>query len=148
MKITDVSVVVHERALPVGMPLPPMEMAVLRIHTDEGVEGNTFISPPGPNVTDQILKQVKPLLLGRDPLDIGAIWHELWARRRGMHSTVQGYIDVALWDIAGKAAGLPIHRLLGTVRQDRDDCVQRRQQPLGFAGLHRGQCIDDVHVID
>ena len=111
MKITDVSVVVHERTLPVGMPLPPMEIAVLRIHTDDGVEGNTFISPPGPNVTEQILKHVKPLLLGRDPLDIGAIWHELWARRRGMHSTVQGYIDVALWDIAGKAAGLPIYPL-------------------------------------
>ena len=37
MKITDVSVVVHERLLPAGMPLPPMEMAVLRIHTDEGI---------------------------------------------------------------------------------------------------------------
>jgi len=35
-----------------------------------------------------------------------------------MHSTVQGYIDVALWDIAGKAADLPIHRLLGTVRHE------------------------------
>ncbi|MEA3183733.1 MAG: hypothetical protein QOJ74_210, partial [Ilumatobacteraceae bacterium] len=118
VKITDVSVVVHERPLPAGMPLPPMEMAVLRIHTDEGIEGNTFITPPGPNVTDQILKQVKPMLIGRDPLDIGAIWHGLWAKRRGMHSTVQGYVDVALWDIAGKAAGLPIHRLLGTVRHE------------------------------
>jgi len=38
--------------------------------------------------------------------------------RRAMHSTVQGYIDVALWDIAGKAADLPIHRLLGTVRHE------------------------------
>ena len=36
--------------LPTGMPLPPMEMSVLRIHTDEGIEGNTFISPPGPDV--------------------------------------------------------------------------------------------------
>lgn len=116
VKITDVSVVVHERRLPPGMPLPPMEMAVLRIHTDAGLEGNTYISPPGPNVTDQILRQVKPLLLGRDPLDIGAVWHELWGKRRAMHATVQGYVDVALWDIAGKAAGLPIHRLLGTVR--------------------------------
>ena len=99
VKITEVSVVVHERKLPAGMPLPPMEMAVLRIHTDEGIEGNTFISPPGPDVTDQIVNQVKPILVGRDPLDIGAIWHELWGKRRGMHTTVQGYIDVALWDL-------------------------------------------------
>ena len=84
MKITDVSVVVQERRLPEGMPLPPMEMAVLRIHTDEGIEGNTFISPPGPNVTDQLLHQVKPMLVGRDPLDIGAVWHDSWARRRGI----------------------------------------------------------------
>ncbi|MEY2399998.1 MAG: Mandelate racemase / muconate lactonizing enzyme N-terminal domain, partial [Ilumatobacteraceae bacterium] len=82
MKITDVSVVVHDRKLPAGMPLPAMEIAVLRIHTDVGIEGNTFISPPGPDVTEQILRQVKPLLINRDPLDIGAIWHELWAKRR------------------------------------------------------------------
>jgi L-alanine-DL-glutamate epimerase-like enolase superfamily enzyme len=118
MKITDVTVVVHDRTLPHGMPLPPMRMGVLRIHTDAGIEGNTFISPPGPDVTEQIIKQVKPMLLGRDPLDIGAIWHELWSKRRGMHTTVQGHIDVALWDIAGKAAGLPIHRLLGNVRHE------------------------------
>ena len=110
MKITNVSMVVHERKLPTGMPLPPMEMSVLRIHTDEGIEGNTFISPPGPDVTDQIIKQVKPLLLGRDPLDIGAIWHDLWGKRRRCTLRAQGYIDVALWDIAGKAAGLPMHR--------------------------------------
>ena len=118
MKITDVSVVVHERPLPPGMPLPPMRMGVLRIRTDEGIEGNTFISPPGPDITDQIVSLVKPLLIGRDPLDIGAIWHELWDKRRSMHSTVQGHVDVALWDIAGKAADLPVHRLLGTVRQE------------------------------
>ncbi len=118
VKITDVTVVVHDRTLPKGMPLPPMRMSVLCIHTDEGIEGNTFISPPGPDVTEQIIKQVKPVLIGRDPLDIGAIWHDLWAKRRGMHSTVQGYVDVALWDIAGKASGLPIHRLLGTVRHE------------------------------
>jgi len=118
VKITDVSVVVHERPLPPGMPLPPMRMGVLRIRTDEGIEGNTFISPPGPDITDQIVSLVKPLLIGRDPLDIGAIWHELWDKRRSMHSSVQGHVDVALWDIAGKAADLPVHRLLGTVRQE------------------------------
>ena len=43
MRITDVSVVVHERLLPPGMPLPPMEMAVLRIHTDEGKIGRAHV---------------------------------------------------------------------------------------------------------
>ncbi len=55
VKITDVSVVGHERLLPAGTPMPLMQMGVLRIHTDEGIEGNNFLSPPGPDVADQIL---------------------------------------------------------------------------------------------
>ncbi len=56
------------------------------------------------------------MLVGRDPLDIGAIWHDFRERARMFDPTVQGYVDIALWDIAGKAAGLPVHRLLGSAR--------------------------------
>jgi L-alanine-DL-glutamate epimerase-like enolase superfamily enzyme len=59
---------------------------------------------------------VKPLLVGRDPLAIGAVWHDLRERGRMLDATVQGHIDIALWDIAGKVAGLPVHRLLGSCR--------------------------------
>ena len=54
--------------------------------------------------------------MGRDPLDIGAIWWDLWERTARSRPTSIGAVDVGLWDIAGKIAGLPIHRLLGTCR--------------------------------
>ena len=51
MKITDVSVVGHERPLPAGMPLPPMQMGVLRILTVEGIEGNKDIESHAGDLT-------------------------------------------------------------------------------------------------
>ena len=59
---------------------------------------------------------LKPLLIGEDPLDIGALWSRMHARSRYVDPSAIGSVDVALWDIAGKAAGLPVHRLLGTCR--------------------------------
>lgn len=117
MRIADLSILVHERETPLTFSGGPqtMEQAVLTIATDEGFHGHTFMSLPQPDVTQQLVSVVKPRLVGRDPLDIGAIWGEL-GRRRDLDPTVQSYVDVALWDIAGKVAGLPVHRLLGTVR--------------------------------
>ncbi|HEY1777746.1 MAG TPA: enolase C-terminal domain-like protein [Solirubrobacteraceae bacterium] len=123
MRITDVTVVMHDRRSPhldvFGSPDGDLPMGVLRIHTDEGVEGNNFVSMPsaGPaEVAGQILKSFKPLLLGRDPLDIGAIWSQMTRMSRFVDPMAIGTVDVALWDIAGKVAGLPIHRLLGSYR--------------------------------
>lgn len=123
MRITDVRVVVHERrTITNAPPLPPdgrMPMGVLRILTDEGIEGNAFVSGPGPAgdvLCANLVRLLKPVLLGRDPLDIGAIWADMWKRRAFANVMAIGAVDVALWDLAGKVAGLPVHRLLGTCR--------------------------------
>ncbi len=117
MRITDLRVIVHERATPRGVfPRPTMPIGVVTISTDEGIDGHVFLSPPGVDVAPQLVNVAKPMLVGRDPLDLGAIWHDFAARARMFDPTVQGYVDIALWDIAGKAAGLPVHRLLGTCR--------------------------------
>ena len=123
MRITDVTVVLHDRFSPhldvFGSPGGELPMGVLRIHTDEGIEGNTFVSMPsaGPaEVSNQILKFFKPILVGADPLEIGAIWSRLTRMSRFVDPMAIGSVDVALWDIAGKVAGLPIHRLLGSYR--------------------------------
>jgi L-alanine-DL-glutamate epimerase-like enolase superfamily enzyme len=115
--ITDVRLLIYQREswLTFSNKLATVEHAVLTISTDEGLEGHTFLSPPQPDVTRQLISMVKPQLLGRNPLDIGAIWAAL-GRRRDLDATVHSYVDVALWDIAGKVAALPVHRLLGTVR--------------------------------
>jgi L-alanine-DL-glutamate epimerase-like enolase superfamily enzyme len=55
--------------------------------------------------------------MGRNPLDIGAIWLDLWRANRNVDTRAICSVDVALWDIAGKVANLPIHRLLGTCRE-------------------------------
>jgi L-alanine-DL-glutamate epimerase-like enolase superfamily enzyme len=103
--------------MPAGSGLPPAApMGVMTLSTDEGVEGHVFVTAPGADVTGQLISVVKPMLLGRDPLDIGAVWHDLAAASRMLDPTVQGYVDIALWDIMGKTAGLPVHRLLGTCR--------------------------------
>ena len=115
MKITDVRVLVHERPFPAPVGPPTTTLTLLTIRTDDGIEGHTFAGGPGEDVAGVLAGPVKAALLGADPLDIGRIWQML-GRRRGLPASVQGAVDVALWDIAGKAAGLPLHRLLGTVR--------------------------------
>jgi L-alanine-DL-glutamate epimerase-like enolase superfamily enzyme len=125
MKITDMSISVHGWTPPqtVGFPKEG-KMGVLTIETDEGISGHNFlydqdaVSPGVEALARQIVRLVKPRLLGRNPLDIGAIWNELRSMSRSLHPAVQGYVDVTLWDIAGKAAGLPVHRLLGTCREE------------------------------
>jgi L-alanine-DL-glutamate epimerase-like enolase superfamily enzyme len=95
-----------------GPPLSRLDL--LTIATDEGIEGHTFAGAPGEDVAGPIVRQVRPMLIGQDPLDIGRIWAR--TGQRGLPASLQGAVDVALWDITGKAAGLPVHRLLGTVR--------------------------------
>ncbi len=63
-------------------------------------------------------RDVRELLIGRDPLEINAIWEELyrmtqWPGRRGAYIHAISAIDVALWDIMGKAFNQPVYKLLG-----------------------------------
>jgi L-alanine-DL-glutamate epimerase-like enolase superfamily enzyme len=95
-------------------------VGVVTIFTDEGVEGHSFLgsaSAGADQYAGEVLKRLKPLVLGRNPLDIGAIWLDLWHANRNVDTRSICSVDVALWDIAGKVANLPIHRLLGTCRE-------------------------------
>jgi len=65
-----------------------------------------------------------PRLIGRDPRDVEAIWSEFrestyWTGNGGIVTFALSAIDMALWDLAGHLAGLPVHRLLGGKRRDR-----------------------------
>jgi L-alanine-DL-glutamate epimerase-like enolase superfamily enzyme len=59
---------------------------------------------------------IKPWLVGADPLDIGRHWRRMSGLVHYLSPHAVGTVDIALWDIAGKVAGLPVHRLLGTCR--------------------------------
>jgi L-alanine-DL-glutamate epimerase-like enolase superfamily enzyme len=123
VRITEVTVVLHDRRSPTldvfGVPDGRLPMGVLSIRTDEGLEGNNFLSGPGPGaetLARQIVSVLGPLLVGREPLDNGILWQLMQSRNRFVDQIAIGAVDVALWDLAGKAAGLPVHRLLGTYR--------------------------------
>jgi L-alanine-DL-glutamate epimerase-like enolase superfamily enzyme len=123
MRITDVEVVLHDRRTEelavFGVHDGRLPMGVVTISTDEGVSGHTFLSLPGPGaeaVARQIITSFKPMLVGEDPLDIGVLWGRMQKRARFVDPAAIGAVDIALWDIAGKVAGLPVHRLLGTCR--------------------------------
>lgn len=94
-------------------------LGIVTVHTDEGVEGHAFLgsSRQGADAyAGPLIEFVKPFLVGQNPLDSGAIWERMWKMNRSVSTNAIGAVDVALWDIAGKVAGLPIHRLLGTCR--------------------------------
>ena len=124
MKITDLTIMLHRWDVPPTTYTDSVggsrQVGVVTIQTDEGVEGHSFLGSAFQGADEfaaQVLTRLKPLVVGRNPLDIGAIWLDLWSRNRRVANNSICAIDVALWDLAGKVAGLPIHRLLGTCRE-------------------------------
>lgn len=99
---------------------------VLRILTDAGVTGwassNFGMIPGGPRVVQTILEhEVKPIILGMDPAFPRKIRAELWRllEYHGIGGVVHFALaatDIAVWDIIGKAAGLPVWKMLGAYR--------------------------------
>lgn len=106
-----------------GKSRMPWDVVVLKITTDNGIEGvATALAARSGLVTETYLQEnIGPLLLGRDPYEREAIWQELWNIDR--HLTffpvyMTGPVDVALWDIAAKAAGVPLYKYLGAYRKE------------------------------
>ncbi|MFM8679189.1 MAG: mandelate racemase/muconate lactonizing enzyme family protein, partial [Alphaproteobacteria bacterium] len=96
----------------------------VHVHTDEGLVGlgETF---RGAEAVEAFLHaSVAPMLLGRDPLAIDAIAKLLTEpylgfRSSGVEMRAASAVDIALWDLAGKAAGIPVWQLLGGLSRDR-----------------------------
>ena len=124
MKITDVTTETYRwpRHKPISNGLHTYthgEVSLVEVHTNEGHVGYGIGRPrPAERAfRDQFSKK----LIGRDPLMTEAIWKELWSPklygRRGMETRALSSIDLALWDLRGKVAGLPVHRLVGGYRK-------------------------------
>ena len=105
--------------------LVPPSWVWVRIHTDEGITGlgEPYLENHPHSVIAEV-RRLEPLLIGEDPRRIEWLWHRMYEGGSGYKggpvtmSAISG-IDMALWDIAGKAAGLPVHRLLGGATRDR-----------------------------
>ncbi|MFE9248541.1 D-mannonate dehydratase ManD [Streptomyces sp. NPDC007088] len=116
MKIVDAKVVVTS---------PGRNFVTLKITTDEGLTGLGDATLNGRElaVVSYLRDHVAPLLIGLDPHRIEDTWQSLYRgaywRRGPVTMAAIAAVDVALWDIKAKAAGLPLYQLLGGASRDR-----------------------------
>ncbi len=105
---------------------------VVVVHTDQGLSGigecdanpwmaKACIEAPG---THTMGLSIRDLLIGSDPFDIGGFWRRAYLGsamngRRGMVIHALSAVEMALWDLCGKAVGRPVHALLGGATRDR-----------------------------
>ena len=126
MKITSVDVRLveqpgHEPRFRWRNGLPgsegPHTGAWLTLTTEDGLRGYAYATR-GVIFRDIVDRRIRGELLGADALHREWLWHRMWEldRIEEFPIWVQAVIDNALWDLAGKIAGLPLHELLGTYR--------------------------------
>jgi L-alanine-DL-glutamate epimerase-like enolase superfamily enzyme len=129
MKITQMDVSLHRVSLekPWGDSthlISHIELVVCRLSTDAthtGVGYSYTVGSGGAAVASLMRAYLAPIVLGEDPLYIERLWHRLWQEchdtgARGIGGLAINAIDMALWDLSGKAAGKPLHLLLGGSR--------------------------------
>lgn len=120
-----------ERPIQFGIgAFPTFSATLVEITTDDGITGvGECIVRRAPHVTKTVVEQMlTPLLLGRDPHDAEGLWDEMfqqlrgWGHYRGFVFEAISGIDTALWDILGRAAGLPVAKMLGGAGRARVPC--------------------------
>ena len=98
----------------------PGELHVLHVRTDEGIEGVCTVGDARYTTMRPLeLEQLRILTVGENPFDRERLYAKLDTAARGMFTRPGwfGAFDNCLWDIAGKAAGLPVYALLGRARE-------------------------------
>lgn len=133
MKIVDLKI--HLLQSPLAQPFAFSQgwvnrrsATLLEVTTDEGIVGWGEAFAQGlepPQIAAAAIEYaLKPLLMGADPLATEVLWHRMYHMtrdygRKGSVLAAISAVDIALWDIAGKAYGHPIHRLLGGAFRDK-----------------------------
>jgi L-alanine-DL-glutamate epimerase-like enolase superfamily enzyme len=117
-------------ALPLAAQMKPLQIStttftecralIVRVTTDDGLVGiGESLVRIAPRATKAVVEEMlAPLILGNDPTDIGACWWKMFSAMRTRGHTKGHFveaisgIDMALWDIIGKAHNLPLYRVL------------------------------------
>ena len=132
MKITDVeAIILRQPTLDDGIADGSQDDLVIKVHTDEGIVGIGEVDSAPEAVaalvdresSHAIAGSLKDLLVGEDPRDVERLWTKMYRGliyigRRGIALHALSGIDIALWDIKGKAAGKPVHELLGGAKRE------------------------------
>jgi L-alanine-DL-glutamate epimerase-like enolase superfamily enzyme len=121
MKIVDV------RCIPLASPQSGRNYLIIKVETDEGLYGIGESGIIGKELAVQgVIEHFRPMLIGEDSSRIEFIWQRLY--RGGFFKGAQiqtaaiSAVDLALWDIRGKALGLPVYELLGGRCRDKAVC--------------------------
>lgn len=108
----------------VGLRGGPVYAILVRVTTDEDVEGIASVGV-GNGAAAYILEHhLKPILLGQNPFDVELLWEKMYRStlnygRKGLVIEAISAVDIALWDIIGKATSQPVYNLLGGKTRDR-----------------------------
>lgn len=133
MRITDVEALhLRQPDIDVTVADGSQDALIIRVHTDEGIVGVGEVDSMPPVIkaivdapaSHKIANGLRSLLVGEDPFHIGRLWRRmyegsLYYGRRGPAIHAISGVDIALWDIVGKATNQPVHALLGGARRDR-----------------------------
>src|SRR5215831_7152249 len=121
-------------------------VTLARVETDDGIVGwGECISqwPESAVATGVVIERgLGPLLEGTDPTSVRARWeqmraHAFWHGHGGIVSFAISAVDMALWDVAGKAMGLPVHALLGgKLREQLRVCASVILNTTDLGALH------------
>jgi len=166
MKITDIEAIVVRQEQIEMIGDGSQDTVVILVHTDKGITGIGEVDS-SPYVVREIInmpashmvcKGLKEILIGQDPFDIEVLWDKMYQesyyygrRSAGIHA-ISG-IEMALWDIVGKALNMPVYKLLGgayrteipaycsVLMPDNEDDIKRiidTYMPMGFKGIKFG----------
>src|SRR5438105_9530932 len=133
MLITEVeAIILRQPALDQDIVDGSQDDLIVRVHTDAGIVGIGEVDS-APEVVKAVIEApashaistgLRLALLGEDPLDVERLWHKMYRAaiyygRRGVALHALSGIDIALWDIKGKALDKPVCELIGTPRRNR-----------------------------
>ncbi len=132
MKITSVKAIVLKLHEISSAADGTQDDLIIIVETDEGITGYGEVDTApcvGKAIIDAYMSHgtcygLREVVVGSDPFDYEQIWNEMWAKtyyygRGGPVMHVMSGIDMAIWDIMGKATGKPVHKLLGGSYTDR-----------------------------
>jgi galactonate dehydratase len=128
MKITDIKV------FPTWVG--SRNQLIVKVETDQGVAGWGEAGVSGRELAVAgAVQHYRQFLIGRDPLQRGALWQEMYRSQyfeggRVLVGAISA-IDIALYDIAGKALGVPVYQLLGGKQRDCVPCFATTPAPMG-----------------
>ena len=148
MKIAAIEAHVMGITSPGGLA-PSRNWIFVRVKTDEGLYGvgEATTEYHEKAVVAMIENHFAPLLIGQDPTRVHRAWQQMqrffWWRGGVVASSAASGIEQALWDVTGKAYGLPVHKLLGGAVRDQVRLYARTDLGLATAGDEARAAVDE-----